>query len=108
MTGTLTWWDPARCYGRILGEDSVDYYVHTSDVTGPRLVQGCRVAFEQGWARRRPRAVAVRRLEETEASSGIDGAGLSSGNQAAARSRPRSASGPARRLDRPDVGTRRA
>jgi cold shock CspA family protein len=66
MTGVVIRFDPVLCHGLILGEDSVDYYVHTSDVAGPRLVLGCRVAFAASWARRRPRAVAVRRLEPAE------------------------------------------
>jgi len=63
VTGTVVAFDPVLRYGRIAGEDSVDYFVHTTDVQGPRLVDGCRVQFVPGWARRRPRALEVRRLE---------------------------------------------
>jgi len=63
MEGVVTQFDQALRWGFILGEDSVDYWVHTSDVQGPRLVEGCKVRFVAGVARKRPRAYAVRRLE---------------------------------------------
>jgi cold shock CspA family protein len=63
LRGIVTTFDPKLRYGWVLGEVSVDY-VHTADVEGPRLVAGCRVQFNPGWARGRPRALEVRRLEE--------------------------------------------
>ena len=64
MDGRVLKFNQALCWGTILGADEVIYYVHTTDVVGPRLVEGCRVAFVAGYARHRPRALEVVRLEE--------------------------------------------
>lgn len=60
--GIVTKFDPALCWGLVLGEDEVVYFVHSDDVVGERVVEGCRVEFTPGYARRRPRALEVRRL----------------------------------------------
>jgi cold shock CspA family protein len=63
MEGRVLKFNQALCWGTILGADEVVYYVHTTDVLGPRLVAGCRVAFTAGYARHRPRALEVVRVD---------------------------------------------
>jgi cold shock CspA family protein len=63
VTGVVTRFNHRLCWGQIVGEDSVDYFVHASDVLGPRLVAGCRVTFTAGYARHRPRALEVVRVD---------------------------------------------
>ena len=64
MTGRVLRFNATLRWGTILGEDEVTYFCHSDDVLGPRLVEDCRVAFVPGYARHRPRALEVRRLEK--------------------------------------------
>ena len=49
LTGTVRWWDEAKGYGRITGDDDYVYFAHFSDIVGdsyPDLKDGQRVEFD--------------------------------------------------------------
>lgn len=64
MTGAVTKYDPALCWGFITGEDDRSYFVHRSEILGRPLQAGDRVEFDPTQAPRGLRAVGVRKLAE--------------------------------------------
>ena len=69
VSGTVAWFNAAKGFGFIKGDDNASYFVHHSVVEGPHapgtqnLVEGERVELEPGLGERGPmaRRVAVLR-----------------------------------------------
>lgn len=61
-TGKVRFFDAAKGFGFIAGEDGQQVYVHASIVGDTELPQGARVEYAVGEGRRGPQALSVRVL----------------------------------------------
>ncbi len=66
MTGTVKWFDEAKGYGFVTGDNGVEHFVHKTDARDDLpLVTGEQVAFDVRFDdRKRTKAVNVRRFQE--------------------------------------------
>jgi cold shock CspA family protein len=61
MTGEIVFYLALDGYGFAKGEDGIDYFVHRSEVQGPRKPKaGDAITFEPGTRRGKPQAKTVR------------------------------------------------
>ncbi len=66
MTGTVKWFNDAKGFGFITGDDNVDVFVHYSEIEGmtgrKTLRDGARVTYDAADSDKGPKAINVRTI----------------------------------------------